>query len=192
MSSIDISVDIDGLDEAFDELEQEVAGIIRGISIELWNHILVETPQYYGRLAASWTYSLGTPVYVDRSKTMEFDIPHVSIQYVGVDKFTGEEGFFGRRKGDPEAIGIANFASEGREVGFRLGQDIWLANGADHGEGAYSQEIEDAGSGRLRPVNQPGHAVARSIDALSIRYGDDITPLRAEQLQQLRIGGNDA
>lgn len=183
-----VTARIDGLDQAFNELAEELAQVARGLSVVIWNSVLEKTPQYAGRMAASWTYSLGTPVFVDRSKTMSTGLGDVPPGYVTINRLTGEEEFIGRRKGDPEAIGIANFASEGADAGFKLGMTIWMANGVDHGEGAYSGDVEGGGV-RLRSVNRPGAPVKRTLDAVTTRYGKGISSFDAEYLKNLRIGG---
>ena len=177
------------LDDAFADLERELSEVARGLSVFMWDTVLKQTPQWAGRMAASWTYSLGSPVFVDRSKTMDENATgHPTLHQTAFSPVTGEEGFDGRKKGDPEAIGIANFASLGADTAFRLGMDIWFANGVDHGEGAYSGEIESGGV-RLRRVNLPGTPVRTSIDLVQARYGGGVEAIDASYLKNLRIGG---
>lgn len=172
--------DWEGLDAAFDELEAELVQVVRGMSVELWNGVLAKTPQFHGRMAASWSYSIDTPHYVDRSDELDF----VGPRRVQIGNFEPTTGLY---RGHPEAIAVANMANAGRDAGFRLGQTIWLANGVDHGEGPYSQAVED-GTVRLRAVNRPGAPVERSADQLVSRYGEDVSAAQAQRLKLLKIG----
>lgn len=169
-----------GLDEAFDTLEEECAAVVRGISVRLWSNILQRTPQFYGRMAASWSYTLGAPSYVDRTAQVEFEGPRKLV----AGNLQPSQGLY---RGHPTAIGVANNASRGNDSGFKLGMTIYIANGVDHGEGGYSQAIEN-GEVRLRAVNQPGAPVTRSIDSLRANFGDDISARQAARLKELRVG----
>lgn len=181
---INLQVDWENLDDAFGDLERECSEIVRGLSIEAWNFTLQQTPQFEGRLVASWSYSLNQPHYVDRSRAAEL-ITKTADQFLTDD----DEGdvFSGRRKGDPEAIAIANLGSEGKEMPFALGMSIFFANGVDHGEGPYAADIE-RGAAHLRPVNQPGRMAERAFDRLAARYGSGVSARKADELKSMRIG----
>lgn len=184
---LELTLDTSDLDRAFDELSDELGQVARGMSVELWNMVLARTPQFAGRMAASWTYSLNAPVFVDRSGAIAMELDQMPSHLVGTDPYTGDEVFGGRKRGDPEAIALANFASYGAEVEFKLGMTIWMANGVDHGEGAYSDAVE-TGKVRLRSVNRPGAPMQRSVDTINSRYGIDVSPGVAARLKSLRIG----
>jgi hypothetical protein len=178
----------DDFEAAFAALEQECTEVIRGLSVELWNRVLDQTPQFFGGAAASWTYSFGSPVFVDRSHMIEErqDVVFRNSREAG-------RGFSGLHKGHPDAIEIANFMNRGKEQGFRLGMDIFFANGVDHGEGPYAAALED-GSVHLRAVNQPGRMAGRAVDFAYARYGGDrsISWEKAQRLRTLAIGESDA
>lgn len=173
------------LDQAFDELVAECTEITRGLTVRVFNGILSKTPQYLGRMAASWTYSIGEPEFVDRSALVD-PVPETKSAsgYIDYGQFTG------LWRGHPLAIAIANSANEGRDKSFKLGDIVYLANGVNHGEGAYSQDIED-GNIALRAENQPGAPVARTLDWASIYY-KDISLQKASTLKSLTIGSPDA
>lgn len=167
----------EGLDEAIDRLVQEqIEPVLRGLSVELWNDNLERTPQFFGRLVASWSYTVGEPLFTDRSDL---------ITFVKDAEAPGKTR--ARQKGDPEGISIANLNSRGKDLGFRLGQTIWMANGADHGQGAYSTEIEETDPSNLREVNRPGHALAYAVAAIEAKYGQEITGSQALKLKNLHI-----
>ncbi len=176
-------MDWENLDEAFRELEATCEDVIRGMSIELWNGILSKTPQFHGRMAASWSYSLNTPEFYDRSGQVDAE----SLKLPS-GRYTEFGTFKGLYRGHPAAIAVANKGSAGRDRGFKLGDVIWIANGVDHGEGPYSQAIED-GEVFLRAENRPGAPLRRSVDTLVARYAEDVSPRRAYTLSNLVLGG---
>lgn len=169
----------ENLDLALLELvDNDIRPVIRGLVCATWNSILVKTPQYHGRLVASWSFSIDAPEFVDRSN----QVPN--------DPLDGEEGPRLRYRGHPAAISIANSYARGKENSFMLGDTVWFANGADHGEGAYSSFIENVDSNYLRQFNRPGHAVSRTIDMIHAKYSYEISPSEANRLKQTKIGGS--
>ena len=102
-------------------------------------------------------------------------------------RFNDMGDFRGLYRGHHAAIQIANDANKGKDSAFKLGDLVFLSNGVDHGEGPYSQDIED-GAIRLRPVNMPGQPAKRSIDLINARYGDGISTQQASRLRTKQIG----
>ena len=172
-----------GLDAAFAELEAELTDVVRGMTVKIFNGFLSKTPQFMGRMTASWTYSLNVPEYVDRSSLVDPEAEKLASH-----RFTNLGTFKGLYRGHPLAIEIANAANVGKDNGFKLGQTVYLSNGVDHGEGPYAQDIED-GNIILRAENRPGAPVARTLDWASVAY-KDVTPTAARALKNLRIGSN--
>lgn len=167
----DLSWEGASLDAAFAELEAECAQVVRGMTVKMWESILLRTPQYLGRMAASWSYSLNAPQFYDRSQMVDWDVARP------------------RSRGNLVAVEVANADNVGSELGFKLGDTVWIANGVDHGEGYYSGDVE-TGAIRLRAVNLPGAPVSRTIDMIHSRYGEDVSPRAAELLKTLKIGGS--
>lgn len=174
MSDLKIDAEWDDLDKAFNLLAAEMESTIRGLTVEVWNQILNRTPQYYGRAVVSYTYSLNGPIAVDRSYLVE---PK------NEDEFDATKP---KSKGHMEAINLANFYNRDRDMAFRLGDVVYITNGADHGEGAYAQAIED-GQVMLRAANLPGQMVRRTLDSITARYSRNISPNRASLLRQMGI-----
>lgn len=166
----------DNLDAAFEQLEADLTNVARGLAVRAWDALLARTPQFYGRMTASWTFSLNSPVFVDRSDAAWAE---------QTDKI--DEGpFAGLRQGHPVAIELANFYNAGRDKAFKLGDTVWFANGVDHGEGPYSQDVED-GNINLRAENLPGEPARRAIDWIGLRYAE-ITPNQARLLRARTLG----
>lgn len=182
---VDFEWDEDSFEQAFAELEQECTLIIRGLSVLAWNQILQRTPQFAGGMAASWSYSLNTPQFYDRSNMVDPSL-------IGAGLHNGRwEVTNPLRKGHPAAIEIANDDNVGSELPFKLGDTIYIANGVDHGEGPYSADVESGGV-RLRAVNLPGAPVQRTMSQIEARWETDMSPQTADMLKQLRIGGSNA
>lgn len=185
MAQLEVTVDWDeaSFDAAFDELERECEQIIRGMAVWLFDNILSRTPQFYGRMVASWSFSSGSPVFVDRSEL----IPEPAVLSTDDTMPTEYDEAAIKRKGDPAAIAIAIAENRGKDLSFKLGEIIWLANGADHGEGPYAALVE-AGKVPLRRVNRPGNAVQRTLDIVSARFSEDVTPRAAATFKDTFIG----
>lgn len=181
---VDIKWDTRSLNKAFKELEDELTAIVRGMTVKVWDSILIKTPQFSGGMAASWTYSLNAPQFYDRSDQLN-----------GIGRGVIESGRYvavaPRYRGHREAMVVANANSAGAEVNFKLGDIVYIANGADHGEGPYSAAVE-SGAVPLRAVNLPGTPAKRSIDMIGSRYGVDVSRRAAEQMKATKIGGTNA
>lgn len=179
------------LEQAMRELESELTQIVRGLTIYTWNSILSKTPQYYGRMAASWTYRVGsTPAFYDRSGEVQSRMGPSREQLEGYD----DPGtFHALWKGHPQAIAIANSHSAGADAGFKLGDTVWITNGVDHGEGPYSAAIEN-GEIRLRMYNMPGTPVKQTVEQLLKEFSAQSGRARAwsqsvVNLKKSTIGG---
>jgi hypothetical protein len=177
-STIGVSARWLDLDKAFALIEQELSDVARGITVEIWNGVLAKTPQYFGRMVASWTYSIGSPEFYDRSTEA------AAMNMVPLQQFGPPKGLW---RGHPDAVAIANTHSTGADKAFRLGDTVYISNGVNHGEGAYSQAIED-GLIYLRHMNRPGRPAQRTLDAAATRYAKGTTTARAHNLKQMTIG----
>jgi hypothetical protein len=174
----------EGLDQAFAALEEECEAIVRGIAIEAWNYVLRQTPQFFGDAVASWSFSVVTPKFVDRSNLVDHPEPTLGEQ--GADEPAGFKFRYDpeeiKQKGHSSAIEIANLFVGSTPWTWHLGQEIWFANGVD-----YSAGLED-GSIRLRAVNRPGQMASRALDNIQTAYGDQVSPRSVNRLKGLTIG----
>ena len=144
----------------------------------MWKSILVKTPQAHGRLVASWSYSVNSPIIVDRS---DWVISNEDAK-AAIPPY--------RFKGHPDAIRIAYSASEGNASSFKLGDTIYFANGADHGEGPYSEFIEnisDTDPNWLFYKNKPGYMVKRTLQMIDGRYANGIDDHQASELKRWQL-----
>lgn len=183
-AALSISAQWNNLDEAFADLEQECTDVVRGLTVFLWNSILTKTPQYFGGMAASWTYTYSASNAKDRSNSVKREAGWREGSMFGPPDL--------KYRGHPVAIAIANAASAGKDSEFKLGRTVYLTNGVNHGEGPYSVTVENYDAGSLRLYNRPGRPVSRSLDAIQSKFGDDISKRYAQQLRAMKIGGGSA
>jgi hypothetical protein len=197
----DITLDLDlewegnSFEDAFDELEADVTNIVRGLSVDMWHGIVNRTPQSRGRMVVSWSYSLNTPKFEDRSKQAppyEMKMVRVWSREEGRFKFL-DEAYDGVnylasafQKGSEPAIRIVNAINAGADELFKLGDEVFISNGVDHGEGAYSGAVE-YGEIKLRSVNMPGNAVARTLAQITSSYGEDVPDSAGLRLRGRKI-----
>ena len=180
MAEVKLTLSWDNLDEAFASLEREVEDVVRGISVEVFHQITLRTPQYLGRMVASYTYSLNTPIAVDRS--------FLFGTYDSTGEFVSHPWVQPQSKGSVRAIALAGQYNQGRELKFKLGDTVYITNGVDHGEGGYSGAVE-SGAVKLRAVNRPGNAVHRAMVAIGAKYGKKVSHNAALKLRALQITG---
>lgn len=181
---LDFQVGWRGLDDAFDELEAALGNVARGITVSAWKSILHRTPQWSGSLAASWTYSIGVPQIVDRSHLVTHPTPQED--HDEVDGWINWEGV--QHAGAAPAIQVARDASLGADTGFKLGDVVYISNGAYSSHlGMYAQAVEDEEI-PLRGVNMPGRPAYLTLRALDIKYSRGVSKAAAGQLRNLKIG----
>lgn len=169
------------LDKAFAELEAELTQVARGLTVKVFNGVLLRTPQFHGRMVASWSYSIGSPNYVDRSS-------YVATEDVQGPRADGRQdiGLSIKSRGHQAAISIANAENSYADANFKLGDKVYICNGVDHGEGPYSAAIEK-GLIELRAANRPGAPVSRTLDIIANNYYS-ISAKKAQTLKEQRIG----
>lgn len=178
----------EGLDEALGELERELTDVTRGMTVHLFYSILARTPQYYGGMAASWSYNYNGRAY-DRSNLIPARAAEARATLWDQVLPDSKAEPAVRRRGDGWAINLAESANAGEDSLFRLGRKTYITNGVDHGEGPYSGEVETwKTTPPLRAANLPGQPVARSLDMVLSLYGNGVKAGQAQRLKAWRIG----
>lgn len=158
-----------GLREAMDELRRECEAVSRGLTVSVWKTVLRETPQYSGNMAASWTYTVGAPIAENRFYA---NLPKGGWR---------DEEFHPFKKGDLPAINKSREANAGAEMRFKLGQKVYITNGAPHAEDVTTGFVD------LRAVNWPGRPVDLAMSRVEGKYSSGISKSAAAQLKALRI-----
>lgn len=172
----------------FADIEQIAVGVARGISVELFNKLLDNSPQFSGDFAANWNYSINV---VD--KTFR---PLESIPGAGAVPFgRAEEGHipryalndYGHRsQGDPEAIEEGKRRNAGKERRLvKLGQTVFISNTSAHDE-LYAMLIEE-NKIKFNPGNR-GETGKRSMREVAGKYGVAISRPEALELMSKMIG----
>ncbi len=132
-----------------------------GLAYRMLQVIVQNGPQYSGDFVANWNFSVGSPdfTFVEGAVGMEFK-----------GRYTSKADYWGslRKQGDPEAIDMA-LGKFKYPVGFKLGQRLYLANGATHDE-PYAMLIEN-NQIKFRPENPSGgRVVAKALQSVGSKY----------------------
>lgn len=158
-------LEITNLDQVLKQLEDWESAVyvmatevFRGISVRMFHTALEHSPQFSGDFAANWRYSLKQP-------DVSFDANLFSLPTQKNDP-----GEYGRRnvvafhRGSQQAIQHAKTYNAGREMSFKLGDDIFISNSAVHDD-PYAKMIWE-GKIKFREVNQPMDLVPRLQDLM--------------------------
>jgi hypothetical protein len=184
---LELELEWEGLEEAFSELEQDCTDIVRGMTVWAWNTVLQQTPQWSGAMAVSWSYSLNSPHYEDRTHEAVNDTVEVDGKEMPLHQ--GRE-YSLLHKGYMPNIEVANAHSAGNDLPFRLGDTVYISNGVQS-EDDYAQAIEDKNYSvvNLRSANRPGAMMGRTLDRMqSMWNANGVTPNAAQNLKLLKIG----
>ena len=157
----------ENLDAAFAELEAECADIVRGMTVEIFKYTLHLSPQSKGVFTSSWQYNLNRPVF--------WTNPEFAI--------TPQETYV---KGSQPAIESALRANAGDDLPFKLGDTVYISNGAEGLDGEYGNLIEDQKM-KLRAENRPGRPLGRAIDRAGTWFANTVNPKHAAELKAMRI-----
>ena len=158
----------ENLDAAFAELEAECANVIRGMTVEIFKYTLHLSPQSKGVFVSSWQYSLNRPIYWSNP------------EFANVEPET-------YMKGNLPAIEAALQANAGDDAPFKLGDTVYISNGAEGLDGEYGILIEE-GTMKLRYENRGGlRPLSRAVDRAATWFANDVNPKHAANLKAMRI-----
>ncbi len=158
----------ENLDAAFAELEAECTNVIRGMTVDIFKTAVTWSPQSKGVFVSSWQYSLNRPVFWSNPEFAN----------------TPPETYM---RGNREAIDAAFQANAGDDAPFKLGDIVYISNGAEGLDGEYGVLIED-GTMRLRYENRGGsRPLGRAIDRAGTWYAHTVNPKHAAQLKAIKI-----
>ena len=193
---------VSGVDEEFARLERELTEVIRGITVAIFQHTLILSPQFYGRFVESWTYGVGNSPFLYNAYLA---VPPMNEQ--------GHRAYGMAKAGDMYAIAKAQEGSAGHDELFQLGDTVWIANAASHveaGRGAANAQGRQHKDGKgdiidiadaiendaafistLRPENviegAAGRPLGRAVDAMEITLRDDMNKDTLEYFMTLRL-----
>jgi len=140
----------------FAQVEREAAKAATGLAKQVFEKVLIESPQFRGDFVANWKVSIGAPAPASEFK------PGVIPRKYGEHRGSDWLGTFTPyKRGDPEGMNYARANATWSPI--RLGQSIFISNSAEHDE-YYAWKIEE-GSIKFRPVNAgAGAAGRRSVE----------------------------
>ncbi len=155
----------------------KVQGIIKGLVVEVFKELMLNTPEYSGDLVANWNISVDTPDYSYDPGIVE-DIwgkkPGGKFDVVNATFLNDPFDLSSR---NIVAISAAKSRAKGSLSRYLfLRQKIYISNGAPQG-----RKVEMNSGDFLREVNLPGHMVDISVFNVNTRYSklskNDITDL---------------
>lgn len=173
--SLGISVEIKNVEQVarqWDEwmaaVEQEVADVANGITVELFNKILEFSPQFSGDFVGNWKYSIN-----------KVDVSFESLPFLDAQPAGRLEPF---HCGSMPAIIYARQMNKGKDHGYKLGDTFYLSTSAEHDD-AYAPMIEEEGRIKFRPdTGNAAKPVERAIVAVMPQY----TTITRQQAQRLK------
>lgn len=152
-----------GVDLAMKKVRDMAADQYRDFVWEVFNRILLQTPQFSGKAVANWNLSIGSPNFTYEDSRGD-----------QVDWLTGAT----RERGDQRWIKVAR--DRARRVMKRITyrDKVFISNGVmgddDNGRSveAYMESLQDPGyaARKLRLVNQPYEIVQDSVIVVATKF----------------------
>lgn len=151
-----------------DKVEEQVMDTANGITVELFNTLLQESPQYSGDFVGNWQYQINgiTPTFRE-------------INLLEETRKWEESGPY--KRGSMPAITYAKAMNKGRDHTYQFGDTFYLHNSATHNE-PYALKIEEGTINFRYEVGNSGQVVARSMAAVAPKY----TTVGAGQARRLK------
>lgn len=157
------------IDKWLEEVEKMATKFCRGVTVQIFEQILVNSVQYSGDFAGNWKYELNsiTPEFKPGVAFTELEKTRVTwTQGKGDEKSGFFSAFMGIDEGggDPGvAVGYSLRSARGKDNAFKLGDTVYLHNSSVHDD-AYAPGIE-TGTTKLR-VKQNYAPVERAYEAI--------------------------
>ena len=145
-------------------VRKDAETLAEGLAYKMLTHILQNAPQFSGDFAANWNVSVGSPNYT-------FVVGKVNERRDAQYRGRYEEPDYPQATFKRHDLPAIHAALEGwSKLGdFKLGQTLFLANGAEHDE-PYAMLIEDEKI-KFRPENVGGgRLVARAVQYAQVNY----------------------
>lgn len=164
---------IRSLERQIDAMERHCEQVFRGYVTAVFHRLVMETPQFSGNAVANWNVSVGSPDF-----SVNLGWKHDYDPSADGPRFS---------KGATAAAMDAVFSSGDILSGsFSLGSTYYISNAAENLKGQkYIAFLEENPNNFLRPENNPGHMVERTV--ASAKRGL-FTPGQIESLKRLQPG----
>ena len=152
-----------------DQVEQDAQETARGLSVDLLNRMIENSPQWTGDFASNWRYSINSVDYTYD----EGDVPPKPGAIVEPWK-----------QFDQPAVQLGKAKNRGKDLKFKLGDDVYISNSSTHDE-PYAQGVFD-GSVKLRDVNRRV-VLASVLEDFNATYGKVLNANQVKRLKGRRI-----
>lgn len=134
--------------------------IYRGLCIDMFHSVVMNTPQWTGNAASNWNLGVG---HRDTTYDVTLKASNQSERASQSKTRNASRTRFGSpvaEKGDTRAADIAVSRNAGREQAITLTSTVFITNYSKSLSGeTYIKKLEDNANDFLRPVNRPGHMV---------------------------------
>jgi len=151
-----------------DGLHEELHEVFRGYVLAAYDSVLDKTPQWTGHAAAQWNIGVN---HVDVSKSTLFLEENLRVSEV-IRSATGDlyQLTPAKQVGDPAAIAEAKRRQGGKVDKITLEDVIFISNNVEAAlKGSYASKLEENPNNYLRPENDNGHMVAKTLEAFHSR-----------------------
>ena len=177
-----------GLEAWEQEAEKRITDTLRGISVALFNYAVLETPQWTGSAASNWNITSAYPSY-DMDLTLKaVNKSERAAKRPHWQTINSRYGSPVAAKGDERALHVAVGRNQGNLAAIDMWQPVYITNATEDLTGeAYIRMLEDNPNNYLRPVNEPGHMIARGLAKAEASFAM-ITPDVEVRLSKLRLG----
>lgn len=143
----------DQFDRWINSVEALTADVGHGLTAEIFNYLLQESPQFSGDFAGNWQVSLNA---------INPDFEELGL----LGQIKGKKDVY--FKGSMPAIMHAKAANQGRTQGYKVGDAFYIANSAVHDGNKYALKIE-AETVNFRQGHQ-GAVIKRALMAIAPMY----------------------
>jgi hypothetical protein len=136
-----------GLDKWMADMDRLAAGVLRGLAVETFNHVVEESAQFTGNLAASWSLSVDSPIAISETSFKSIEPPKTAADRLGSAYLKGSKPAVDYAKASMRAGGVIG--------NIYLGKDVWIATGVPYAQAVREDRHPELQKAFLRPGNTP-------------------------------------
>lgn len=172
------------IDKCRAEIHQEVLEIFRGFVMVAYDSVLDKTPQWTGHAAAQW--NIGRNI-LDVSQSYTFAEENLRVSEEIRDR-SGAGGLpAAKQVRHPEAIAEAKNRQAGTVEQIKLGDMIYISNNVESLlTEAYAAKLEENPNNYLRPENEGGHMVLKTLEWFNTRLAV-VDPVAQISLRMVKL-----
>ena len=174
------------LAKAREALHEEVEDIFRGFVTIAYINVVENTPQWTGHATAQWNIGRN---HIDVSRSHLFLKESLGVSKAVIGD-SDEKYAPTKQVGHPDAIVEAKSRQEGIVEQIKLDDIIFISNNVESLlTGAYATKLEANPNNYLRPENEGGHMVAKTVDWFNSRLAV-IDPVARIQLRTVKLSAS--